>query len=117
MAGSPPMARRAWPPVPLRTATGLRQRPWSPESWRCVACSLPAEQGLPLSRWSCQELANEAVARGITPYLAALDVLVHLPIHASWRAACGGCPSRLARVDAGGADNETCRDRAGGPEY
>jgi hypothetical protein len=29
-----------------------------------LACELPAEQGLPLSRWSSQELAREAVAPG-----------------------------------------------------
>jgi hypothetical protein len=33
---------------------------------KALACSLPAEHGLPLSRWSCQDLAGEAVARGIT---------------------------------------------------
>lgn len=33
---------------------------------KALACSLPAEQGLPLSRWSAQDLADEAVARGIT---------------------------------------------------
>jgi Homeodomain-like domain len=33
---------------------------------KALACALPAEQGLPLSRWSCQELADKAIARGIT---------------------------------------------------
>ena len=33
---------------------------------KALACSLPAEHGLPLSRWSCQDLADEAVTRGIT---------------------------------------------------
>jgi len=33
---------------------------------KALACSLPAERGLPLSRWSCQDLADEAIARGIT---------------------------------------------------
>lgn len=33
---------------------------------KAMACSLPAEQGVPLSRWSCQDLAAEAMARGIT---------------------------------------------------
>lgn len=33
---------------------------------KALACALPAEHGLPLSRWSCQDLADEAVARGIT---------------------------------------------------
>ncbi len=30
-----------------------------------LACALPAEHGVPLSRWSADELAREAVARGI----------------------------------------------------
>lgn len=33
---------------------------------QALACALPAEHGLPLSRWSCQDLADEAIARGIT---------------------------------------------------
>jgi DNA-binding CsgD family transcriptional regulator len=33
---------------------------------KALACALPAERGLPLSRWSCQDLADEAIARGIT---------------------------------------------------
>ena len=33
---------------------------------KALACSLPAEHGLPLSRWSCQDLACEAVTRAIT---------------------------------------------------
>ena len=33
---------------------------------KMLACSLPAEQGVPLSRWSCRDLAVEAVSRGIT---------------------------------------------------
>ena len=33
---------------------------------KVVACSLPAEQGVPTSRWSCRDLAVEAVSRGIT---------------------------------------------------
>jgi len=33
---------------------------------KALACSLPAEHGLPLSRWSAADLAREAVTRGIT---------------------------------------------------
>jgi transposase len=33
---------------------------------KALACALPAEHGLPLSRWSCSDLAGEAVTRGIT---------------------------------------------------
>ncbi|MGW1691221.1 helix-turn-helix domain-containing protein [Streptomyces sp. NPDC002399] len=33
---------------------------------KALACRLPAETGMPLSRWSCPELAAELTARGIT---------------------------------------------------
>jgi len=36
-----------------------------------MACALPAEQGVPLSRWSSAELALEAVKRGIVATIAA----------------------------------------------
>jgi transposase len=32
---------------------------------KALACALPAEAGTPLARWSCAELAAEAVARGV----------------------------------------------------
>jgi transposase len=41
---------------------------------KALACSLPAEHELPLSRWSCQDLAEEAVARGITNTLSGSTV-------------------------------------------
>ena len=41
---------------------------------KALACQLPAETGLPLSRWSCPELAGQAVARGITPAISASTV-------------------------------------------
>ena len=39
-----------------------------------LACELPAEQGMPLSRWSSQELAREAVARGIVEQISDVTV-------------------------------------------
>ena len=39
-----------------------------------LACSLPAEHDLPLSRWSCRELAGEAVQRGVTGSLSGSTV-------------------------------------------
>jgi len=39
-----------------------------------MACALPAEQGLPLSRWSATELAREAVARGIVEQISGVTV-------------------------------------------
>ncbi len=41
---------------------------------KALACSLPAEHGLPLSRWSAADLAVEAVARGITDTLSGSTV-------------------------------------------
>ncbi len=39
-----------------------------------MACELPAEQGVPLSRWSAAELAVEAVKRGIVAQIAAVTI-------------------------------------------
>jgi transposase len=41
---------------------------------KALACQLPAEQGVPLSRWSCPELAREAISRGITQAVSATTV-------------------------------------------
>jgi len=41
---------------------------------KALACALPAERGLPLSRWSCTDLATEAVARGVTDTLSGSTV-------------------------------------------
>jgi transposase len=41
---------------------------------KALACQLPAETGVPLSRWSCPELAGQAMARGITPAISASTV-------------------------------------------
>ena len=41
---------------------------------KALACSLPAEHRLPLSRWSCQDLAEEAVVRGLTPTVSGSTV-------------------------------------------
>jgi hypothetical protein len=39
-----------------------------------LACALPAEQGVPLSRWSAAELAREAVTRGICEQISGVTV-------------------------------------------
>ena len=39
-----------------------------------MACALPAEQGVPLSRWSSSELAREAVIRGIVAQISGVTV-------------------------------------------
>jgi transposase len=41
---------------------------------KALACQLPAETGVPLSRWSCPELASQIVARGIAPAISASTV-------------------------------------------
>ena len=39
-----------------------------------LACELPAEKGVPLSRWSSAELAREAQARGIVERISGVTV-------------------------------------------
>lgn len=39
-----------------------------------MACALPAEQGVPLSRWSASELAREAVTREIVEQISGVTV-------------------------------------------
>lgn len=39
-----------------------------------LACALPAERGVPLSRWSADELAHEAVTRGICAQISGVTV-------------------------------------------
>jgi hypothetical protein len=41
---------------------------------KALACELPAEKGVPLSRWSSAELAREAVKRGIVATIAAITI-------------------------------------------
>ncbi|MDX2733059.1 hypothetical protein [Streptomyces sp. PA03-2a] len=41
---------------------------------KALACRLPAERGVPLSRWSCPELAYEATRRGISGFVSASTV-------------------------------------------
>jgi transposase len=41
---------------------------------KALACQLPAETGVPLSRWSCPDLAGEITGRGIAPTMSASTV-------------------------------------------
>lgn len=41
---------------------------------KALACELPTGAGVPLSRWSCPELAREAVARGVCERVSASTV-------------------------------------------
>lgn len=41
---------------------------------KALACELPATSGVPLSRWSCAELARELVLRGVVAFISAATV-------------------------------------------
>lgn len=41
---------------------------------KALACQLPAETGMPLARWSCPELAREAIERGLAAFVSASTV-------------------------------------------
>jgi len=41
---------------------------------KAIACSLPAERGLPISAWTCAEIAQEAVERDVVGSLSASTV-------------------------------------------
>ena len=56
---------------------GAGPRPFPPQVRAeviAMACALPAERGLPLSRWSAAELAREAVTRGICEQISDITV-------------------------------------------
>jgi len=71
-------------PVRRHGLAGLadRKRPGRPARFTAVqvaqvkalACQLPAEHGVPLSVWSCPELAREAITPGITTAVSAATV-------------------------------------------
>ncbi|MGH3940269.1 MAG: IS630 family transposase [Pseudonocardiaceae bacterium] len=64
--------------------TGLADRPRSGRPPRftplqlaqvkALACQLPVETGVPLSRWSCPDLGGELISRGITAAISASTV-------------------------------------------
>ena len=62
----------------LRTGHGADARRSFPPQVRAeviaMACALPAERGVPLSRWSAEELAREAVGRGIVEQISGVTV-------------------------------------------
>ena len=37
---------------------------------KAIACELPATSGVPLSRWSTEEVAREVIARGIVGHIS-----------------------------------------------
>ena len=59
----------------MRTGAGPRLFP--PQAHAeviALACELPAEKGVPLSRWSATELAREAITRGIVERISGVTV-------------------------------------------
>jgi hypothetical protein len=61
-----------------RSGRGLAARGLFPPAQvaevKALACELPAERGVPLSRWSSAELAREAVERGIVAEISGATV-------------------------------------------
>jgi hypothetical protein len=58
---------------------------------KALACELPATTGVPLSRWSCAELAWELMIRGVVAFISAATVwrtlrsdAIRLWFHRSW---------------------------------
>ncbi|TLS40192.1 IS630 family transposase [Streptomyces montanus] len=57
-----------------RSGRPARFTPLQVAQAKALACQLPAESRVPLSRWSCPELAAELTARGITGTISASTV-------------------------------------------
>ena len=72
-SGSSMRASRAW-----RSGLGRVVRDLFPPvqiaEVKALACELPAEKGVPLSRWSSAEIAREAVGRGIVERISGVTV-------------------------------------------
>ena len=87
--------RHRWCAAPGVASLGDAQRSGRPPVFtpvqvaqvKALACTPPAEAGLPLSRWSCPELARQAVSRG--------DLRVDLGVHGA-PLAVRGRPQTLA---------------------
>jgi hypothetical protein len=68
---------------------------------KALACELPAETGVPLSRWSAPDLAVEAVARGVVESISASTVrrwLAGDALRACWRTDHGSLTSPVPRI-------------------
>ncbi len=74
--------RRRWAADPGSVALGDAKRSGRPPRFtpvriaqvKALACTPPAQAGVPLSRWSCPDLARQAVEGGICPCLSAPTV-------------------------------------------
>ena len=65
LAGLADRARSGWP---------LRFSPVQVAQVKALACQLPSHAGAPLARWSCPELAREAVIQGVAEAISASTV-------------------------------------------
>ncbi|MFI1996335.1 helix-turn-helix domain-containing protein, partial [Actinoplanes sp. NPDC020271] len=66
--GLPGLADRSRPGRPTRFT------PVQVAEVKALACQLPAETGTPLSRWTCPDLAEQAVNRGIVAAISASTI-------------------------------------------
>jgi transposase len=57
-----------------RSGRPARFRPVQVAQVKALACQLPSRTGAPLARWSCPELAREAVAQGVAEAISASTV-------------------------------------------
>ena len=75
-SGASGSSNRAWTASKIARAAAGRGRfpPVVVVAVKALACELPAESGVPLSRWSAPELVVEAVARGVVESISASTV-------------------------------------------
>ena len=68
-------SRSAWPDLKIGQGAGVRPSfpPVVEMEVKALACQLPRESGVPLSRFSNAEIAREAVSRGIVLKSAVLQ--------------------------------------------
>jgi Homeodomain-like domain/DDE superfamily endonuclease len=57
-----------------RTGRPPRFTPVQVAEVKAMACQLPAELAVPLSRWSCPDLAHEIIGRGLVPAISASTI-------------------------------------------
>jgi hypothetical protein len=62
---------------------------------KALACELPATTGVPLSRWSCAELALDLVVRAVAQAISAATVWRILDLGRRTSEPCAGAPRHL----------------------
>jgi hypothetical protein len=79
----------------LHPDTPARFTPVQVAQAKALACQLPAETGVSLSRWSCPEPVTEPHARGITNAVSASTPArrASAAVTTSWPARSASCPS------------------------